>query len=517
MVLQRQKSVQIWGWAEAGKEVSLSFAGQRKTAVSDAAGCWRVQLDAMEASAEGRSLSIECGNESITLSDILVGEVWMAGGQSNMARTFKVDQRNGYTKRTQQMKDAEHPLMRFINLNIEIAAEPQQDLDPAVQKDVAWKAYSSQTTIDSCVLPYFFGKEILETQNVPVGLIQHCVSGTGSHTWIQKEILEQCAPKDLEHANKHAAKKIRKKWTDKDGLWNGLREWKEAYQASVVAGNKKHPRYPVGMNEYNVPHVLYNGLIRPLEGYTCRGMIWHRGEGGSSDIEHANKYKAMIDHWRTQWNDDFWLIVGSLTNLGPRENGTPDPANTYLINEQYWMNIENIEEKGFAAGKACMVALNDLGNSTTMTPEEFEPANAKNGVHYEAKDIAGHRYALTARSAVYGDTAPDLLNPLFESSTIEAGRIIITIKNTGTGLIYKEDKKEGDNAGFVIEDSSGTMHYASMTIKGNRITVWKDGVDNPKAVYYGFHKNPVLTIYNSNDLPLLSFRTKGFGLRLSSK
>ncbi len=510
MVLQRDMPVNVWGWADPGAEVKLSFAGQEKTTISGQDGKWEIALDPMPASAEGREMAISSGKDSIKLGDILVGEVWMAGGQSNMERTFSTDLSKGYKKRGEQAKTANLPQLRFINLDFDISDIPEDDLDPLRQSKALWTVCDEKSVMRSSSLPFFFAKEILETQKVPVGMIQHCISGTGSATWLDKSVYEKVAPDDLEKAKKHSDAKLAK---DKD--WGGWENYKKEVKAWRDSGGKGgHPCETNSLERYNQPHVLFNALIAPIAGYTVRGMIWHRGEAGSSDLEHAAKFKAMIDHWRSLWRTDFWIIVGSLSNIGELEGKTPSPGEFHLTNEQYWMNVKNIDGKGFNAGKAGMLALNDLGNSTTMTPEQFAELDKANGVHYEAKDIAGHRYAMTARSLVYGEKDPKLLNPMFKSAEIQGSKIVVEIENAGDGLVLKKENIDGDNMGFVIEDSAGVLHFAKAEIQGNKINVWKEGVDSPKTAYYGFHSNPVLTVYNTGGMPLLSFRTGNFGARM---
>jgi len=260
MVLQRDMPVPVWGWAEAGEEVTVTFAGQTKTAKADDAGNWKVTLDKLEASAEPRSLTVKGKNE-ITLEDILVGEVWIGSGQSNMERWISASK-----DASKEIAEAKHPNIRLLLVPHVVSPEPQKDVK------AKWAACSPETIPKFSAVTYFFGREIHQELKVPVGLIATSRTMTRIEPWMPE------APDPV-----------------------------------------KPPWAPIKGDHQN-PCVLYNGMVHPLIPFAFRGALWYQGESNvlqKDGMEYLDKQKALIEGWRKAWGQgDFPFYFVQLAPLG---------------------------------------------------------------------------------------------------------------------------------------------------------------------------------------------------------
>jgi len=287
MVLQQGMPVPVWGWAEPGEAVTVTFAGQTKTAKADDAGNWRVTLDKLRASAEPRTMTVKGKNE-ITLEDILVGEVWIASGQSNMERWVCVTKDAG-----KEIAEAAYPNIRLFLVPHVVSSEPQKDVA------ATWVACNSETIQKFSAVAYYFGREIHREGKVPVGLIATSRTMTRIEPWMPE-------PPDP----------VKPPWDPIKG-------------------------------DYQNPCVLYNGMVHPLIPFAFRGALWYQGESNvlqKDGMEYLDKQKALIEGWRKAWGQgDFpfyfvqiaplgrWYEQGELPALWEAQTATLAVPNTGMV------------------------------------------------------------------------------------------------------------------------------------------------------------------------------------------
>lgn len=313
MVLQRDAEVRIWGWADPGEAVTVTFAGQEEQVNADAEGNWSVMLDAMEASAEGRDLVI-AGENRIEVADVLVGEVWVASGQSNME--WNVHNSNNPQE---EIAAANHPGLRMWTAQRTVAGEPQRDVPGQ------WRVCSPGTVGGFSAVGYYFARELYQRLDVPVGILHSSWGGTPSEAWTSREKLEA---------------------TDEAG----------PILERFDAGNgpaANHPHAPAG---------LFNGMIAPIVPYTIQGAIWYQGESNASRAEqYASIFPAMIHDWREQWGQgDFPFLFVQLANFMAYDDQPTDTDWSHLRDAQLH-TLHTVPHTG-------MATIIDIGEANDIHP-----------------------------------------------------------------------------------------------------------------------------------------------------
>jgi len=487
MVLQREKPVPVWGWADPGTPVSASFAGQEKTGKADDKGYWRITFDPLTTSAESRELKVTAGSQSLTLKDVLVGEVWLCAGQSNMARPLR-NCSFDYPFFKKYTEDAEYPQIRFFECHTYISDKPLEDLDPQMQGKSVWQAVNKTTSLDVMAIPFFFSKELNKKLGVPVGLLQVAVSGTPLTTWMAAETFDSLAatfPELPDYKKAFAAKdadlaKVKGK--------QGFKSWAEFLAAETAWKANPTGPWPGASNGVlpDYPGVLYNALIHPLAPMALRGVLWHQGEAGPGE-KHKERLMANIAQWRKLYGQDFTFIWGALT----RKTQHAPPMEPSL--EAFRGNINEdflLASQAFGAeGHAVLVNFFDLGNT---------------GTHWARMEEAGHRMAGAAFATVYGKPETVFTGPELVEAKIEGAKIRAKFRYVGGGLVY-EPSVDGIS-GFVIEDKGAGLHWAEVAIEGDTVVLSHPDVKNPVNAYYGWNANPHETLFNKEGYPAFPFR-----------
>jgi len=487
MVLQREKPVPVWGWADPGTPVSASFAGQEKTAKADEKGYWRVSFDPLTASTESRELKVTAGAESKAVKDVLVGEVWLCAGQSNMARPLR-NCSFDYPFFKKYTEDAEYPQVRFFDCPTYVSDKPLDDLDPQMQGKAAWQAVNKTTSLDVMAIPFFFSKELNKKLGVPVGLLQVAVSGTPLTAWMAAETFDSLAaahPDLPDYKTAFAAKnadlaKFKGKVSFKD--WSEFAAAEAAWKANPAGS------WPGASNGVlsDYPSVLYNTLIHPLAPMALRGVLWHQGEAGPGE-KHKERLMANIAQWRKLYGQDFTFIWGALT----RKTQQPPPMQPALeafrgnINEDFLLASQSFG----ADGHAVLVNFFDLGNT---------------GTHWARMEEAGHRMAGAAFASVYGKPETVFTGPELVEAQIEGSKIRAKFRHIGGGLVY-EPSVDGIS-GFVIEEKGSGLHWAEVAIEGDTVVLSHPDVKSPANAYYGWGANPHETLFNKEGYPAFPFR-----------
>ena len=473
MVLQRGTPARLWGWAAPGETVTVTAAEQNKTVTADATGAWRVTLDPLP---EGKPLTIVFkASNTITLKNVLLGEVWICSGQSNMAMSL----RNTAEAKT-DIPAADHPEIRLFRVRRTVKHKPEKDCRGS------WTPCTPESAATFSAAAYYFGRQIHLTQKVPVGLVQSAVGGTPAEAWTPRGVLagdETLAPM-LEEWRKKA-----EKWDPekaKADYEKRLAKWKEKVAAAKEAG-KKRPRKPrksiAPLKHARHPAVLYNGMIAPLTPLRIRGAIWYQGEAnGSRGVEYRTLFPAMIRAWREAWDQgDFPFLFVQLPNFN-KPTAKPGPSR--------WAELREAQLRTLALPHTGMAVTIDIGMADNIHPKN-------------KKDV-GTRLALAARQTVYGETIVGR-SPRYESMQVEGNAIRIRFRNTGDGLVAGDGQPLTQ---FAIAGEDRKFVWAKAEIDGDTVVVSNEKIEKPVAVRYAWAQNPEgCNLRNSAGLPASPFRT----------
>ena len=517
LILQRKAEVSVWGWADVDEKITVEFAGQKKSAIADAHGKWLVKLDSLAASAEPCELTVTGKDSSVKISDVLVGDVWLAGGQSNMGFPL-----NSAHNAKEELPKATDPLLRFFRVKTKTAAEPQNDCTGN------WELSTPETAKNFSGVAYFFAREIRRDQNVPVAVLQAPWGGTDIETWISLEGLREnpALKNPLTRWEKALAdyQKILADPTPVKNYENDLKQWQKEVQPAFDAATKKYnadkdagkevgPKPqptrpeptnpdPMGMpspsRRPSTPTVNFNGMIAPLVPYAIRGVIWYQGENnGARGLEYRELFPRLIEDWRNHWTksrgEDFQFLFVQLPCNGK------DPA---PVAESGWPWLR----------EAQLLALQKVPRTgMAITIDVGDP----NNVHPTDKIDVGERLALVAQKKVYGEDVV-ASGPLFQDFKIEGNKIRIHFSETGSGLTIGQQPwlARGNTAfpkdqliGFFIAGEDKKWFAADAKIEGESVIVCSDSVSKPVAVRYGWANSPRCNLYNKEGLPASPFRT----------
>ncbi len=489
MVLQREKAIPVWGWAKSGEKVTVTFAGQEKTTVAGDDGKWQVQLDPMPASAEPRDMVLvsSIGNQKSAISNVVVGDVWVIGGQSNM----NIPVRDG-TGAAEAIASSEDNLLRLIRISERPAYLPQEDV---VGK---WAVSSPDSvTMFSCV-GYAFGKKLREELNdVPVGLIQAAVGSTSAEAWLSRSDLEQNP--DFAYYTRNldeiAGKfpEIKTDTVEAGFKWLKIRKEKiEANQQFLAGKIKERPSLPDVPHTREIPALMYNGMIHPLTPFSIRGVIWWQGLSNAKPVERAYEYRRLFPYliqcWRRAWKqDDLPFIFAEEPTL---KWDFMKPG-FMLIREAQLMTTREVPH-------TAVIVTSDLRNDAD--PELK---------HFPQKPPVGRRMATAALTLEYKKPVV-YSGPLFDPQQvrIEGNKIRIGFTHTGSGLTARNGKL-GD---FVIAGEDQNFVEAQAEIDGDTVVVRADSIRDPKAVRYDWTDWTGATLMNKEGLPASPFRTDDWPL-----
>ncbi|MFA6172203.1 MAG: sialate O-acetylesterase [Kiritimatiellales bacterium] len=472
-VLQRDVEVPVWGWAEAGTKVTVEFAGQKKSATADADGKWLVKLDPLKVNAEPGTLTVTAANVAspILIKDILVGEVWLGSGQSNMA--MLVDMANDADK---ERSAANLPMVRMYKENSLAAGTAQPDSTGNWVVCAPDKVGSFSATL------YFFGREIHRKLGVPVGLINASVSGSSIEAWISSET--QYASKELapffaavEHPEPSGlSEEVKEKYN------LALARWQTAAKKAQEEGKPapRRPRNPaVVLARQSGVGGFFNGKISPIVPYAIRGAVWYQGEGNVKPT-HAPFYQyqlpMLVSDWRKHWGYEFPFAWVQLPNFREKPDGD-------------WVTIREAQLKTLALPKTGMSVNIDIGE--------------ENGLHPKNKQEIGRRLSLWALGDVYNQKVAATSGPLPAGHEIRNNEIVLSFKHTNGGLVAKD----GELKGFIIAGEDMQWKPAKARIEEDKIIVSSPDVKRPAAVRYAWENFPVCNLFNGAGLPASPFRT----------
>ena len=482
MVLQRDMKVPIWGTAEPGEKINVSFNNQKISAIADANGNWKANLAKL--SAGGPFVLIAKGTSSVTLVDIYVGEVWLCSGQSNMDMTVAREDRYwcGVVNEKEEVANANYPTIRVFDVDFTPNADPQKDV-----KGI-WEIVSPTTVGHLSAAAYFFARDLQAKLKVPIGLITSAYGASTAEAWIGKEALK--ANLKLSYLLDTFQAKLTRYLSDTAAIskYKVAREkYKVAVDQAKAEGKNpsRGPRNPDPVMDQHNPAVLWNGMVAGLVPYAIRGALWYQGESNGPT---ANIYRdimaTLIEDWRRQWHHgNFPFIFVQLANHEKRINDPIKNDAMVTVRDQQLQNLS-------IANTAMVVAIDNA-----------DPTDYGN-IHPKNKQEIGKRLALAAEGLAYGEKIV-YSGPLYDKMAIEGNKVRLHFKNVGTGLMAKGDSI----AGFAIAGSDKKFVHADAIIDGNTIVVSAPGILSPAAVRYGWAKNPPVNLYNKEGLPTSPFKT----------
>lgn len=480
MVLQSGTAVPVWGWADADSEVTVRFAGQTQTARANKDGYWRVNLGPLKISTTGETLTATCGGKTLKRDNVLVGEVWLCAGQSNMALTLS-ELLPLYPRLKARLGETDLPRVRFVRYPMYVSAKPSRDLHPASQTAVTWQIAGAATIGDSMTMPFFFARALGRELKTPIGLIQVAVGATPQTAWCPREVIDQVA---AETDSRSSYDCLFQRAAERQAKSKRFKTW-EDYE-KFDAEWQRHPRGRYSDGGTRVfPCVLFNARIYPLAPFAFRGVIWHQGEGGPF-YGHAERLKAMVDYWRKLFERDFVFLWGGLsrdTKLSPPLS----PAVELSDHAQRNLQFQQAQVLFGDNGKAAFCDFFDLGNFNT---------------HFGEKDKAGERFAAAALTLAYGK--PRVFSgPRLIASETKPGEARLRFANAGSGLVYKPSF---DGAtGFVLE-SGKDWRWVEPKVEAPDTLVFKhEKIDRNSRIYYGYHANPRETLFNKEGFPASIF------------
>ncbi|MXV17649.1 sialate O-acetylesterase [Hufsiella ginkgonis] len=489
MVIQRGVKVPVWGWADPGETVTVEFMSKVFNATADAAGNWSLKLDVYPAGGP-YGMTIRSAAGAITFSDVLVGDVWLASGQSNMEFGIQTEKSGAAG-----IPNAKDDLLHLFFVPFASSLEPQKDIAPvaAGSRNGKWIVCTPEAMADPqwawhgfSAVGYYFAKELRNNLRVPVGMIATYKGGTPAQAWTSLPGLKQL-PAFTTYVNAHQA--LVKNYETATAEYPAKLA---AYQQAIKKWNldPQGPK-PAGINApdggFGAPANLYNAMVAPLVPYGIKGVIWYQGESNGDKLAQAVEYRTlfprMISDWRAQWKQgDFPFLFVQLANF--RKPATA-PA------EGNWAWVREAQLKTLSLPATGMAVITDIGDAA-----DIHPTNKKD---------VGIRLALAARKVAYGQQLV-YSGPVYRSMRIAGNTIELTFSNTGSGLTANGQELKG----FGIAAADEKFVWANAVIRGSKVIVSSPGVTRPVAVRYNWADNPPGTLANKEGLLAGPFRTDDF-------
>ena len=468
MVLHQGQELPVWGWAEPGERVTVTLGGKQAEAVAAAGGKWMLKLPAMEAGGP-HTMTVK-GRNTLTLTDILIGEVWVGSGQSNMEFSVR-----GTKDSAKEIAAAKFPNIRLFHVPKLPSGNPEDDVN------ASWRPCDPNSVQHFSAVLYFFGRELHRELKAPVGLIATSWGGTRIEPWTPPEGF-MAVPK-LEGILKHVQAADANYRKALGGTLDQLEAWIPQARKAIAA-NAPVPTMPriAGhpLANAGAPTGLYNGMVYPIVPFAIRGAIWYQGESNRGDaMMYFEKMKALIAGWRHVWKQgDFPFLFVQLAPF------------TYGGSVTALPEIWEAQTATLALPNTGMAVITDIGNL-----KDIHPRN---------KQDVGKRLALGALAKDYGRKDLVYSGPLYKSMKVEGGKIVLSFDHVGGGLVARDGKPLSH---FQIAGADKVFHPAEAAVEGDTVVVTCDGVKEPLAVRFGWHQLAEPNLMNKEGLPASPFRT----------
>ena len=533
MVLQQSVKLPVWGKADPGENVTVTIGGRTGSATADASGKWRVDLEPLTDSSQSQTMTV-AGKNTLTFSDVLVGDVWVCSGQSNMEFGMGTE-----SHVAEEAPKAENPLIRLFIVSRNWAFNPLDDVGKGAPDQPLvghWKLCTPESLTKMggwggfSAVAYYFGKEIQAVTKKPVGLIQSAFGGKPIQAFIslealkaepaletyaaqhEKAVADSPALKAAAEAGKADYEAKLKAWNDQYGAAQkqAMEEWTKAEAAAKAAHTQVPPKPqppepmptppPNGSPAPDMATHLFNGMIHPIIPFGIKGLIWYQGEqNGSKPWDYDKLMAALIGDWRARWG------VGDFPFLFVQLAAFQTPAKQ-PVEKEGWAVIRDMQRRSLKISNTGMAVAIDIGEATDIHPRD--------------KRDVGYRLALAARRLAYGEQV-EASGPLYESMKVEGDKIRLTFQHAKGLKIGAHPQTYPDVppvaappelTAFAIAGADQKWVAAKAVIEGESIVVSSDQVKEPVAVRYGWAKNPPCHLYNEACLPASPFRTDDWPL-----
>lgn len=487
MVMQRDKPLVVWGWARPREIITVSIAAEMQQVRANEFGEWKAVLPALKMGGPFVLKVTGTEGDQVEFEDVMIGEVWLCSGQSNMERGIKLCQ-NGQ----QEIAAADYPQIRLLKVARQLAAEPQTSFTGD------WKVCTPQSVSEGepggfTAVGYFYGRDLFKKLGVPVGLIEVSWSGTRIEPWIPPEkfastpalayensLLQLRDPSSVQHKERlQAAIDETKNWISnaERALSNNL----PVAPLPVLSADLLPPA------DRQCSAALYDGMVHPVCPFPLRGVIWYQGENNHAEgMVYAQKMKALIDGWRAAWGEGdfpFYYVQLAPFNYG----GRPESLGEFW---QAQASVQTVTNTG-------MVVINDLGNL-----KNIHPAN---------KQEVGRRLALLALAKTYGETNLPYSGPTFGSMKIEGDKIRVAFNHIGGGLASRGGQPL--NWFEIMDADQGHFVKADAEIDGPTVLLSNKTVKHPVAMQFAWSMLAEPNLMNREGLPAGAFRAGTVPLR----
>ena len=473
MVLQQGIEAPVWGKAAPGEKVTVSVAGQSVSAVADASGKWKLKLQPLKVGGAPLTMTVT-GRNAISFKNVLVGEVWLGSGQSNMGYSLA-----GVRDGRKEIEAAQYPSLRLFNVKLLAWRDPLDDVAGE------WVECSSKTTGNFSAVLYFFGRDLQKGIQQPVGLINSSWGGTIIQLWMRLKVLLS------DPDTKVKVEKQLKELDDPEYRMKtyaaGVAKRKAEADQAIAQGKKPDRRVATWPgDDFNYrPAAVYNGMIHPILGFPIRGVVWYQGEFNAGNPPlYERLFPMMIQDWRAQWGQgEFPFLFVQLPNHGAMQ--TAPPAGDKVDS---WASLREAQLK--------TLKVPNTGMAVTIDTSDGD-------LHPKNKQPVGDRLARLALNLVYGKQTA-CFGPMFEKMSIQGKTIRLKFQHSEGGLITKDN---GPLQGFAIAGADKKFVWGDARVEGDCVLVSNAQVPSPVAVRYGWGGNPVISLYNQAGLPASPFRT----------
>ena len=472
MVLQQNKPVNIWGTGTPGEKVTVSFEKQKVSTLTDNKGHWLVALFPMKWKDSPQTLEIS-GQNTIILENVLVGEVWLCSGQSNMHSSFF---NMFYESKFERPKDAEYPNLRFYHT-------PCKAYDGQPVGKGEWKASSYQNIEHFSAVGFYFARTLHKKLNIPVGIIVCAWGGTYAESWMSREQLKSF-PEGKTILDKY--NQVVQGYGSNSVYEAGILDYQTKIKAWVEKRDKGEnpgvvPEEPIGPKYYRRPAGIYYTMLQPLVPFTLKGFVFYQGE--SNVVESRSyQYRFILTKLIQNWREDYQQ--GELPFLNVQLPSIDAVGDWAEMRESQWVGLKDLKNTG-------LIVTADLGDYR----KNWHPSN---------KEPFGERLSLLARGIAYQEKGLEYTGPIYQKMKTVKNQIILTFEHSGSGLVSQSTSLND----FQICDSSMKFVPAIAEITGkNAVKVYSKDVQTPVAVRYGWSNYFTPSLFNKEGLPAMPFRT----------
>jgi len=462
MVLQRRAPIHIWGWANTAEQVRVEFRGETRSATADDGGRWAVDLPAGEAGGPF-TLTVQSSN-TVTLNDVLVGDLWVASGQSNMEMPL-----NGFGPDTpvkdavKEIAAATHPEIRFVTLAETSSEYPLDDATVAIP----WQLCSPETAGRFSAVAYFFARDLEAAEKVPIGIVVSSWGGTPAESWTSLRTL----------TSDPALMPLLALWDDETRDYANELRVIEKERAEAKKSGKDAPWHANVQTGWQ-PAGLFNAMIAPLTPLRIQGVIWYQGESNASPERaalYARSFPAMITDWREAWRQgDFPFLYVQISRINPP---APSP----------WSVLREAQRRTLSVNATAMIVSADVGVAENVHPPD--------------KQTIGARLVLAARALAYREPI-EYSGPAYRQTSLEPGAVRIWFDHAD-----ELEARGGTLSGFEVAGADHKFFVASAKVEGSTVVASSASVANPIFVRYAWPASSPMTLFNREGLPASSFNS----------